>query len=71
MKVENPMTEDSFEAARKAFFGTGRVTPGPSVSPTPPLTPRNAPSQESEPSALSSDEHEDAAPGEIARFHSQ
>ena len=33
IKVGNPTTEDPFEAARKAFFGTGN--PAPSASPAP------------------------------------
>jgi hypothetical protein len=60
MKVEHPMTEDPFEAARRAFFGTGSETPGPSVFPALPLKPRSDPSQQSEPTTVSSDEHEDA-----------
>jgi hypothetical protein len=52
-KVGNPMTADLFETAGKSFFGTKRVTPGPSVSHASPLKPRNDPSQESEQSALS------------------
>jgi hypothetical protein len=28
MKLANPMAEDSFEKARKAFFGTVTTTPG-------------------------------------------
>jgi hypothetical protein len=42
------MTDDLFEAARKAFFGTESVTPVPSRSPAPPPTSRNEHSQESE-----------------------
>ena len=33
MKGENPMAEDSFEIARKAFFGTGKTTPRLKASP--------------------------------------
>ena len=53
------MTEDLFEEARKKFFGTDKVTSGPSVSPAPPLKPRNDLSQESQPPSPSSDERED------------
>jgi hypothetical protein len=35
------MAEDSFEKARKAFFGTATTTPRPSVSPAEFLNPRN------------------------------
>jgi hypothetical protein len=55
------MTEDLFEAARRAFFGTERVTSEPSASPLP-LQPRNEPSQESGPPSLSSDDYEDIKP---------
>jgi hypothetical protein len=55
------MTEDLFEAARKAFFGTERVTSEPSVFP-PPLQPQDEPSQESGPPSLSSDDYEDIKP---------
>jgi len=42
------MTEDSFERARKAFFGTGATTPGPNVSATDPLKSRiESPTEES------------------------
>jgi hypothetical protein len=46
MKVENPMAQDSFEAARKAFFGAGRTTPTLRLSPADPLVLRDAPSAE-------------------------
>jgi hypothetical protein len=41
MEVENPMAEDMFETARKAFFGTERTIPTPRVSPAEPQKPRN------------------------------
>jgi hypothetical protein len=41
IKVGNPTTEDPFEAARKAFFGTGNL--GPSASPALPPKPQNDP----------------------------
>jgi hypothetical protein len=44
-EVENPVTEDLFEAARKAFFGTGIAAPGANVSPASPFEPRNHASQ--------------------------
>jgi hypothetical protein len=52
IKVGNPLTEDPFEVARKAFFGAGN--PGPSASPASPPKPRNGSSREREPSAISS-----------------
>src|SRR5579862_888266 len=51
VKVENPMTENAFEAARKAFFGT--ANPGSSASPAASKL-RNDDSQEREPPATSS-----------------
>ena len=33
MKGENPVAEDSFEIARKVFFGTGKTTPRRKASP--------------------------------------
>ena len=50
------MAEDSFEKARKAFFGTGETTPKPSASPAEFFKPRNAPLTKKPPSP-SSDEH--------------
>ncbi len=48
MKPTNSMTEDSFERARKAFFGIGATTPGPKASATDPLKSRiESPSEES------------------------
>ncbi len=42
---EHRMAEDSFERARKAFFGNGKTTPGPNVSPVEFPTPPNEPIQ--------------------------
>src|SRR5580700_3090164 len=51
MKPGDLMAEDSFEKARKAFFGTATTTPRPSVSPAEFLKPRNkAPQCQSHPS---------------------
>jgi len=36
VKIQNPMTEDLFEAARKAFFGTGDSEPGALLLPATP-----------------------------------
>jgi hypothetical protein len=43
MERANPMAEDMFEKARKAFFGTGKTTPNLSASPAEFLKPRNEP----------------------------
>lgn len=43
MKAENLLAEDSFEAAREAFFGTRRTPPIAGVSPAEPLKPGNEP----------------------------
>jgi len=40
-KWGNPMSEDSFEKARKAFFRTATTTPQPIMPPAEFLTPQN------------------------------
>ena len=42
---EHRMAEDSFERARKAFFGNGKSAPGPNVAPVEFPTPPNEPIQ--------------------------
>jgi hypothetical protein len=41
IKLSNSTGEDSFEKARKAFFGTATTTPKPGAPPTEFLKPRN------------------------------
>jgi Acetyltransferase (GNAT) domain len=43
MIQEKPLTEDSFERAKRAFFGIAKTTPAPSASPAEHLKPPNAP----------------------------
>jgi hypothetical protein len=43
MIQETPLTEDSFERARREFFGTAKTTPAPSAAPAEYLKPRSAP----------------------------
>lgn len=62
IRVEKPVTEDLFEAARRAFFGTAKVVPEPSPSPAPSHNTRGEPSQGGEPPAVSSDEREETHP---------
>jgi hypothetical protein len=45
MKGENRVAEDSFDRARKAFFGNGKNTAGPNVTPVEFPTPPNEPIQ--------------------------
>jgi len=59
MKQANPTTEDMFEKAREAFFGTVRTQPKPSASSAEFLKPRNEPSPR-EAAGPSSDKHEAA-----------
>jgi hypothetical protein len=51
MRGEHRMAEDSFERARKVFFGNGKTTPTPDVLPFEFPTPPNEPIQSKDGSA--------------------
>lgn len=52
MKLANSTGEDSFEKARKAFFGTATTIPKPGAPPTEFLKPRNEAAAEEQSAAL-------------------
>lgn len=52
MELEDPLIEDSFDAARRVFFGTAREMPGPSVSSSKAAEPRNGLLERNRPRAL-------------------
>jgi hypothetical protein len=57
MEAQKPNSEDLFEAARNAFFGTGRTTPTSKESLGVPVKLRDKLSEENVSPANSSDDH--------------